>query len=78
MICPQIITYVVICLIIFVMYPKYSLTPLNTVGNIFSIILLYYLCKNGYKRIAWAFVIIPLVFAFLNRKTFDKIATSYN
>lgn len=78
MICPQIITYILICFIVFIMYPKYSLTIINVIGNIFSILLLYYLCKKGYKLLAWAFVIIPLVLVILNRKTFDTIARSFN
>lgn len=78
MLCPQIITYILICFIVFIMYPKYSLTPLNMVGNVFYIVLLYYLCKKGYKLVAWGFVIIPAVFGILNRKEFDKIARSYN
>ena len=77
MICSQIITYILIVFIVFVMYPKYSLTPLNMVGNVFSIVLLYYLCKKGYKLIAWGFVIIPVILVILNRKTFDTIARSY-
>ena len=60
------------------MYPKYSLTPINVVGNVFSIVLLYYLCKKGYKLVAWGFVIIPVILVILNRKTFDTIARSYN
>lgn len=59
-------------------YPKYSLTTPNILGNVFSIVLLYYLCKKGYKLIAWGFVIIPVILAILNRKTFDTIARSYN
>jgi len=78
MFCPQIITYILICFIVFIMYPKYSLTTLNVIGNVFSIVLLYYLCKKGYKLVAWAFVIIPVILAILNRKTFDKIASSYS
>jgi len=78
MVCPQIITYILICFIVFIMYPKYSLTTTNMIGNVFSIVLLYYLCKKGYKLIAWAFVMIPVILAILNRKTFDKIARSYN
>jgi len=77
MVCSQIITYILICFIVFIMYPKYSLTPLNMVGNVFSIVLLYYLCKKGYKLVAWGFVIIPVILAILNRKTFDTIARSY-
>lgn len=78
MICPQIITYILICFIVFIIYPKYSLTIINVIGNVFSILLLYYLCKKGYKLLAWAFVIIPVVLVILNRKTFDTIARSYN
>ena len=78
MICPQIITYILICFIVFIIYPKYSLTIINVIGNVFYILLLYYLCKKGYKLLAWAFVIIPVVLVILNRKTFDTIARSYN
>ena len=78
MICPQIITYILICFIVFIIYPKYSLTIINVIGNVFSILLLYYLCKKGYKLLAWAFVIIPVVLVILNRKIFDTIARSYN
>ena len=77
MVCSQIITYILICFIVFIMYPKYSLTPINMVGNVFSIVLLYYLCKKGYKLVAWGFVIIPVILVILNRKTFDTIARSY-
>ena len=77
MVCSQIITYILICFIVFIMYPKYSLTPINVVGNVFSIVLLYYLCKKGYKLVAWGFVIIPVILVILNRKTFDTIARSY-
>lgn len=77
MICSQIISYIVICLIIFVMYPKYSLEKTNIIGNILSIILLYYLCKNGYKSMAWAFVLLPLIIVLFNANSFNKIASSY-
>ena len=78
MVCSPIVSYIIICVIVFLMYPEYSLTTLNMIGNVFSIVLLYYLCKKGYKLVAWAFVIIPVILAILNRKTFDKIARSYN
>lgn len=76
-ICPPIVTYVIICVIVFLMYPKYSLATSNIIGNIFYIILLYYLCKKGYKNIAWALALIPVAFVVFYRKNFNKIVGLY-
>jgi hypothetical protein len=37
---------------------------------------LYYLCKIGWKRLAWAIVLIPLVIVLITREEFDKFARS--
>jgi hypothetical protein len=55
------------------MYPKYSLATSNIIGNILYVILLYYLCKKGYKKIAWVLALIPVAFVVFKRKEFDKI-----
>ena len=45
MVCSPLIGYILICLAFCVPYPRYSLLPLNLVGNIVIGGLLYYLCK---------------------------------
>jgi nicotinamide riboside transporter PnuC len=78
MFCSPLIAYILICIALFIPYPRYSLTPINIIGNIVSFILLYYLCSVGRKRFAWAFVIIPLIFiAIAARRPFDNLARSY-
>jgi hypothetical protein len=78
MFCSPLIAYILICIALFIPYPRYSLTPINIIGNIVSFILLYYLCTVGRKRFAWAFVIIPLIFiAIAARRPFDNLARSY-
>ena len=77
MVCSPLIGYILICLAFFVPYPRYSLLPVNLVGNIVISVLLYYLCKIGWKRTAWAIVIIPLLLAIYSRKYFDKYARSF-
>jgi len=77
MVCSPLIGYILICLAFCVPYPRYSLLPLNLVGNIVIGGLLYYLCKIGWKRIAWAIVVIPLLLAIYSRKYFDKYARSF-
>jgi hypothetical protein len=48
------------------------------IGNVVTVGLLYYLCKIGWKRVAWAIVVIPLLFILIfARGTFDQIARSY-
>jgi amino acid transporter len=78
MFCSPLIAYILICIALFIPYPRYSLTPINIIGNIVTIILLYYLCSVGRKRLAWAFVIIPLIFiAIAGRHSFNNLARSY-
>jgi len=77
MFCGPLIAYVLICLAIFIPYPKYSLTPPNIIGNIVTLVLLYYLCSIGWKRIAWAITIVPLLFVLLFRRSFNDFARSY-
>jgi hypothetical protein len=48
------------------------------IGNLIQIILLYYLCSIGWKRTAWAIVIIPLVFVIVFfRRSFNNYARSF-
>lgn len=76
--CSPLIAYVLICIAFYIPYPKYSLSPLNTIGNIVIGSLLFYLCKIGWKRVAWAIVVIPLLFvAFFTRHAFNKLARSF-
>ena len=77
MICGPLIAYVLICLAIFIPYPRYSLAPLNIIGNTLTLIILYYLCSIGWKRTAWAFVIIPLLIVLFVRRTFNDYARSF-
>jgi hypothetical protein len=78
MFCSPLIAYILICLAIFVQYPRYSLTSLNMISNLFQCILLYYLCSIGWKRTAWAIVIIPILFViFFYRKFFHDYASSF-
>jgi hypothetical protein len=78
MFCPPLIAYILLCLAVFIKYPRYSLTSLNIIGNLFQCLLLYYLCKIGWKRTAWAIVIIPLFFmVFFFRKNFHDYASSF-
>lgn len=76
--CSPLIAYVLICLAFYIPYPKYSLTTVNIIGNLVSVGLLYYLCKIGWKRVAWGLVVIPLLFVvFFTRHAFDKYARSF-
>lgn len=76
--CSPLIAYVLLCIAFYIPYPKYSLSTINIIGNLVTIGLLYYLCKIGSKRLAWAFVSVPLLFiAIFMRSYFDKIARSY-
>ena len=78
MVCGPLIAYVLLCLAFFIPYPRYSLTPLNIVGNTLTVIVLYYLCSIGWKRTAWAIVIIPLLFfAIFFRRFFNDYARSF-
>jgi hypothetical protein len=77
MFCGPLIAYVLICLAIFIPYPKYSLAPLNIIGNIVTVVLLYYLCSIGWKRTAWAITIAPLLLVLLVRRSFNDYARSY-
>jgi len=77
MFCGPLIAYVLICLAIFIPYPKYSLAPLNIIGNIVTVVLLYYLCSIGWKRTAWAITIVPLLLVLLIRRSFNDYARSY-
>jgi|LauGreSBDMM110SN_4_FD.fasta_scaffold84358_2 hypothetical protein len=77
MLTSPIIAYILICLALFIPYPKYSLLPLNLIGNIVIGVLLYYLSTIGWKRIAWAIVVIPLLLAVFSRSYFDKYARSF-
>jgi len=77
--CSPLIAYVLICIAFYIAYPKYSLHPVNMIGNVVTVGLLYYLCKIGWKRVAWAIVVIPLLFVLIfARGIFDQIASSYN
>lgn len=76
--CSPLIAYVLICIALYIPYPKYSLTTVNVIGNLVTGSLLYYLCKIGWKRVAWAIVVIPLlVIAFFTRRYFDNLARSF-
>jgi hypothetical protein len=78
MICGPVIGYILVCLIFFIPYPVYSLAPLNIIGNLLECLLLYYLCSIGWKRTAWAIVIIPTVFVLLFfRRSFNNYALSF-
>jgi len=78
MYCAPVVAYLLICLAIFIPYPKYSLTPFNIIGNLLQCLLLYYLCSIGWKRTAWAIVIIPLVFMVVFfRRSFNNYARSF-
>ena len=77
MYCSPIIAYILICLTFFIPYPRYSLAPINLVGNIVMGVLLYYLCSVGRKRVAWAIVVAPLLLAVFSRSNFDKYARSF-
>ena len=55
----------------------YSLTPVNIIGNLLECLLLYYLCSIGWKRTAWAIVIIPLVLVVFFRRSFNNYARSF-
>ena len=66
-----------ICLALFIPYPRYSLLPLNVIVNIVIGVLLYYLCNIGWKRVAWAIVVIPLLLALFSRSYFDKYVRSF-
>jgi len=76
--CSPLIAYVLLCIAFYIPYPKYSLTTVNIIGNLITVGVLYYLCKIGWKRVAWGFVVIPLLFiAIFMRNSFDKFARSY-
>lgn len=78
MFCYPLIAYILLCLAIFIPYPRYSLTPLNMIGNIVTVIVLYYLCSTGWKRTAWAIVIIPpIIIVFFLRDFFNDYARSF-
>jgi hypothetical protein len=77
MFCGPLIAYILICLAIFIPYPKYSLAPLNIIGNIVTLVLLYYLCSIGWKRTAWAITIVPLLLVLLVRRSFNDYMRSY-
>jgi hypothetical protein len=76
--CSPLIAYVLLCIAFFIPYPRYSLHATNIVGNIVMAFLLYYLCSIGWKRIAWAVVVVPLLFiAIFARDFFNNFARSY-
>ena len=77
MFCSPLIGYILICLALFIPYPRYSLLPLNVIVNIVIGVLLYYLCNIGWKRVAWAIVVIPLLLALFSRSYFDKYVRSF-
>ena len=78
MFCGPLIAYLLICLAFLIPYPRYSLTSLNIVGNTVTLVLLYYLCSIGWKRTAWAIVIIPLLFVIVFfRRFFNNYALSF-
>ena len=77
MFCGPLIAYFLLCLAIFIPYPKYSLAPLNIIGNTVTLVLLYYLCSIGWKRTAWAITIVPLLLVLLVRRSFNDYARSY-
>lgn len=77
MFCGPLIAYILLCLAFFIPYPRYSLTPLNIIGNTVTVIVLYYLCSVGWKRTAWAIVIIPLLFVLFFRRFFNNYARSF-
>ena len=77
MTCGPLIGFILICLTLIIPYPRYSLLPVNIIGDIVIGVLLYYLCRIGWKRVAWAIVILPLFIAILMRSSLDKLARSY-
>jgi hypothetical protein len=77
MTCGPLIGFILICLTLIIPYPRYSFLPVNIVGDIVIGVLLYYLCRIGWKRVAWAIVVIPLLIAILMRNSLDKLARSY-
>jgi hypothetical protein len=77
MFCYPLITYVLICLVVFIQYPRYSLTSLNMIGNLIQIILLYYLCSIGWKRTAWGIVLIPVIVTVMFFRDFNDYARSF-
>ena len=78
MFCGPLIAYVLLCLAFLIPYPRYSLTTLNIVGNTVTGIVLYYLCSIGWKRTAWAIVIIPLLFIIVFfRRFFNNYELSF-
>ena len=78
MFCGPLIAYVLLCLAFLIPYPMYSLATLNIVCNTITVIVLYYLCSIGWKRTAWAIVIIPLLFIIVFfRRFFNNYALSF-
>ena len=76
--CSPLIAYILLCIAFYIPYPKLSLDPVNVIGNLVTLGLLYYLCKIGWKRIAWAIVVVPLLFVvFFVRRAFDQYARSF-
>jgi hypothetical protein len=76
--CSPLIAYVLVCIAFYIPYPKYSLTTINMIGNLITVVVLYYLCKIGWKRLAWGIVVTPLLFiTIFMRKSFDQIARSF-
>jgi hypothetical protein len=76
MFCSPLLTFFILCLAFFIPYPKMSISPINLIFNILQGFLLYYLCKIGWVRLAWAIVLIPLIIVLLTREEFDKFARS--
>jgi hypothetical protein len=77
MYCSPLIAYILICIAIFIPYPRYSLAPANIIGNTATVIVLYYLCSIGWKRVAWAITVVPLLLVLLVRRSFNDYARSY-
>jgi hypothetical protein len=76
MFCSPLIAFFMLCIAFYIPYPKMSTTPISIIFNILQGLLLYYLCKIGWKRLAWAIVLIPLVIVLITREEFDKFARS--
>lgn len=76
MFCSPLLTFFILCIAFFIPYPKASISPMSLIFNILEGFLLYYLCKIGWVRLAWAIVLIPLIIILLSRAEFDKFARS--
>jgi len=77
MICTPLIAHILLIIAFYIPYPKLSLDPVNVIGDVVTIGLLYYFCKIGLKQVAWAIILIPLAIVFFKRDTFDQYARSF-